>query len=268
MRATSPGVPSCLFSGLTMLMLKRCNGYWHESLLFLQFLHRLSGVKNAWYTSIGKNVGSDFAIDVLIANHSHKATCWIYQRYLTLLEMITYSVSLNRCRLSQRYHPREGPIVLWSVINQRKWSTANTDLRAGLSQDLRDVKLKTDAKSSGAEVLKSQRKMRTGIPMIGLVITPESRLKMDKGGGPTAAANWEVAATMTLAARALSRLLRNASDSGVNGSFRSGRGRLSASAFLTRVFAELEISSASLRISADMVRKWEEWDGKGRGSSL
>lgn len=89
------------------------------------------------------------------------------------------------------------------------------------------------------------------------MITPASKLKMDKGGGPTAAANCAVAATMILAASALSGLPRNASDSGVNGSFRLGKGRLSVSAFLTSVFAELDMSSASWRISADIVRGYE-----------
>lgn len=74
-------------------MSEQDDDWYLDGLLFLQFLHRLSSIENARYASVGKNIRSDFAIDVLIANHSHKATCPVCQ-------CDCFTVLRNKCILS------------------------------------------------------------------------------------------------------------------------------------------------------------------------
>ena len=83
------------------------------------------------------------------------------------------------------------------------------------------------------------------------VLTPETILKIDIGGGATKVDNWAAAAMMILAASLLARLFRKAPE----GSFKLGMGTLSISAALTQKLFKNQFCEVDAR--------WMRWSERG-----
>ena len=83
------------------------------------------------------------------------------------------------------------------------------------------------------------------------VLTPETILKIDIGGGATMVDNWAAAAMMILAASLLARLFRKAPE----GSFKLGMGTLSISAALTQKLFKNQFCEVDAR--------WMRWSERG-----